>query len=842
MARPGAGSLRRYRAKRDFGVTAEPRGRKAAKAGARYLIQKHAARRLHYDFRLELDGVLKSWAVTRGPSLDAADKRLAVHVEDHPVEYGDFEGTIPKGEYGGGTVMLWDRGTWEPLGDPRRTYSAGRLKFRLHGRKLHGTWNLVRMGGRSAGEGRENWLLIKSRDDRARPGRGDEILDDAVSVKTGRTMDEIAEAKDAIRRSNRAQGRASAARRAHRPNPGGRKAALPDFVPPQLATRVDRAPARPGWLHEIKLDGYRIQARLDRGKVRLLTRTGLDWTKRFSRIAAALRELPARNAVVDGEVVVPDARGRSDFAMLQQHLSEGRQEEMAYAVFDLLFLDDKDLRALPLTARKTALRALVAPDDGTLRYSDHIESEGAEVYKHACAMALEGIVSKRAGRPYVSGRNADWVKSKCRERQELVIGGYIAPAFAGRGVGSLLLGYWQDGRLVHAGRVGTGFSDRSGQEVLRRLKPLVRKTSPFAALPAAARRGAIFVEPKLVCEIEFATWTKEGLVRQASFIGLRADKPARGIGRERVRPASAVERRRPRDAADEIAGVRMTHPDRVLYEAQGITKRQLAEYYVRVADRILPYVANRPLSLVRCPGGSKKECFYQKHVMRGMPDAIRPVPIRDSGGVADYVSIADTAGLVALVQFGVLEIHPWNARVENVDAADQLVIDLDPAPGLKWERVIAATREVKDRLAHAGLASFLKATGGKGLHVVAPLRPAVDWDLAREFTRTLAALMAADSPDAYIAKSSKAARAGRIFVDYLRNQRGATAIAPYSTRARPGASVAVPLAWSALEPGLAPDGFKIDQVVRRRAAPWKGYFDVRQTIDRRTVARLAGKT
>jgi bifunctional non-homologous end joining protein LigD len=856
--RTDTGSLKRYWKKRDFGVTAEPRGRKAKSAGWRYLIQKHAATRLHYDLRLELDGVLKSWAVTRGPSYDPADKRLAVHVEDHPLDYGDFEGTIPKDQYGGGTVMLWDTGSWEPVGDPHRAYQAGRLKFRLHGEKLKGEWNLVRMGGRAASEGKENWLLIKSRDESAQPGHGDDVLEEAISVKTRRTMDEIATAKDAVWQSNRAGRKTAAPEKKARQRTvkrasalarlGAKPATMPDFVPPKLATRVDHPPAGPGWLHEIKVDGYRIVARLQRGKVRLLTRTGLDWTSRFARIADAIKQLPAQSAMLDGEIVVLDERGHSDFAQLQQHLSEGRHDGMVYMTFDLLFLDGRDLRRLPLTERKAALRELIADDDGLARYSDHIDSDGTEVYRHACAMGLEGIVSKQAGEPYASGRSTDWLKSKCREQQELVIGGFTEPALSARGIGALLLGYWRDDELIYAGRVGTGFNDKSGPDVRRRLEPLVRKTSPFADLPAVARRGAIFVEPELVCEVEFATWTKEGLVRQGSFIALRADKPSRSIGRERVKPAATVAKSAKKttkkssggDAA-EIAGVRVTHPDKVLYERSGITKRDLAEYYVAMADRILPYVADRPLSLVRCPDGAAHECFYQKHVTRGMPDAIKRVPIKDSSGTTDYVTIADTAGLVALVQFGVLEIHPWNARNENVEVSDQFVIDLDPAEGLPWERMIAATREVKDRLARIGLTSFLKTTGGKGLHVVVPLRPAVDWDVVKEFTRTLATMMESDSPDAYIAKMSKAARTGKIFIDYLRNQRGSTAIAPYSTRARPGASVAMPIAWTMLTPKLKPDQFGIDSARKSRAAPWKDFFAIRQTIDRKVVDRLLGK-
>jgi len=885
------GNLKRYRAKRDFAKTAEPRGRKKAGAGYGYLIQKHAASRLHYDFRLELDGVLKSWAVTRGPSLDPADKRLAVHVEDHPIEYGRFEGVIPKGQYGGGTVMLWDRGSWEPVGDPRRMYREGRLKFLLHGERLKGEWNLVRMRKRSPKDRHENWLLIKGGDAAAKRGDNDRLLERATrSVVSGLDMAGIA-AEGPTWNSNRGKAetrkekpapkgkaRAGKSRRPAKPRLAkaaatktlrkARRAALPDFVPPQLATRVASPPDGVDWVHEIKLDGYRILARLASGRVKLLTRRGLDWHARFPEIAAAVAELPADQALLDGEVIAIDAGGHPNFGMLQQALSEGHTDRLIFVLFDLLHLDGRDLRALPLRDRKELLAALLGNTEGVLRYSEHF-ANGPAVYHRTCAMKLEGLVSKRATDPYRSGRGLAWLKSKCRERQEFVIGGYTPPTAGNRGIGSLLLGYMTEEGLHYAGRVGTGFSDQSGADLRRRLKPLERSKTPFLAIDVAGRRGAHFVEPKLVAEVEFSNWTRDDIVRQAAFIGLREDKLATSIRRERSLPADRAEeaaerrtavlaqkkpasksapRRRSGKASKSAAakppatgrgdtvieGVRLSNPEKPLYGKDGPTKRELAEYYLAVADLILPHVQGRPLSIVRCPDGQGKPCFFQKHLSPGMPPAIEPIRVETSEGVGDYVSISDPAGLVALVQFGVLEIHPWGSPPDDIELADRITMDLDPGPSVEWRALIDGVRNVRERLEALGLRSFLKVTGGKGLHVVAPLNPPVAWPIAKNFTKLLAERMAAEQPDRYIAVATKRARKGKIFVDYLRNQRGATAIAPYSTRARPGAPVSVPIEWEQLSTKLRSDHFRTadlpKQLARRKRDPWKDFLRVRQTI------------
>jgi len=834
---PATASLDRYHRKRDFGATAEPRGKRLKANSFRYLIQKHDARRLHYDLRLELDGVLKSWAVTRGPSLDPKERRLAVHVEDHPVDYGTFEGTIPQGQYGGGTVMLWDRGTWEPLGDPRAMYRKGHLKFAIQGDRLHGEWHLVRM--HKPDEKRDNWLLIKGDDAWARPGDVDALLEDnATSITTGRDMAAIAEGVKAVAKAKPAPAKKSPSS----------ATPLPDFVPPQLATRVDAAPDGADWLHEIKLDGYRIQARLQGGKARLLTRTGLDWTARFKKIAAALAKLRVDGALVDGEIVVFDPDGSTNFARLQQALSEGQDgsdgddADLVFVAFDLLHRDGQDLRKLPLTERKELLRTLIPRRSALLRYSDHHAGQGGRLLSQACDHKLEGIVSKRGDAPYVSGRSAGWVKSKCRERQEFVIGGFTQPSEKERGVGSLLLGYWEDGKLRYAGRVGTGFGRQNGPPLRRKLDKMLAKIPAFASIPAAARRGAIFVAPKLVAEVEFATWTADRLVRQAAFLALRSDKPAASIDREKPMPAAAKRVAKAKEPAAKASagGIAITHPERVLFPAEGITKQQLADYYIAMADRILPHVADRPLPALRCPEGIAGDCFFQKHLMRGMPDAVTPVKVKGSEGVSDYLSIHDAAGLAALVQFGVIELHPWGCKQGDMELADRIVFDLDPDEKLAWGEVVRAAKEVRDRLTDVGLKSFLKTTGGKGLHVVVPLNPSVDWAVAKAFSHALASAMAAAAPERYIAKVSKAARRGKIFIDYLRNQRGATSVAPYAVRARPGAAVSMPIPWSSLSEKLRPDQFKIADALKKRADPWKDFFATRQTIDRKVVDLLTG--
>jgi bifunctional non-homologous end joining protein LigD len=799
---PAQRPLETYRRMRDFGRTAEPPGgepRRAGKGRLSFYIQRHAASRLHYDFRLELDGVLKSWAVPKGPSLDPSQRRLAVHVEDHPLEYGTFEGEIPRGEYGGGTVLLWDLGRWVPEGDPAEGYRKRRLKFRLEGRKLRGRWTLVGMGGK-AGEDGKNWLLIKERDGEARAAsEGDvtELLPESVSGR---------------------------ARREEAPAP------LPRFVPPQLATLAASAPSGEDWVHELKFDGYRVIAAFGGGAVRLFTRKGLDWSDRFRPVLEALKGLSARSALLDGEVVVLDEQGRSDFQKLQNALSEGRGEGLLYHVFDLLSLDGQDLRGHPLLKRKAALQSLLEstraergePFDLRVRYTEHVKGGGAGLYRKACELALEGVVCKRADAPYLSGeRSRDWLKVKCLKEQEFVVAGFTEPGGSRKGLGALVLGVQEKGGLRYAGRVGTGFTQASLRELRPKLEALETPRSAFLRPPAGAQaRGARWIKPVLVAEVAFTGWTSDGLVRQGSFKGLREDKAPEEVTVEEP----AKPRRHGRAKAQAPAPApRLSNPDRVLWPDAGVTKAQLAEYLESVSSRLLPQVARRPLALLRCPAGVGKPCFYQKHDAGMFPASVKRVKVREKkGGHAEYLYIEDEAGLRALAQMGALELHPWGSTVDDVDAPDRMIIDLDPAPGVPWERVVAAAREVRGRLRELGLGAFLKTTGGKGLHVVVPLAKGATWEQVKTFSRALAGAFALESPDTYTARLPLKERKGRIFIDYLRNERGSTAVAAWSPRARAGATVSMPLDWSELKASLDPRRFTVLTAPKRlaKADPW----------------------
>jgi bifunctional non-homologous end joining protein LigD len=779
MTSKAARALGEYHRKRNFALTPEPKGGSAGEAGHSYVVQKHAARRLHYDFRLELDGVLKSWAVPKGPSLDPRDKRLAVQTEDHPLDYGGFEGVIPKGEYGGGSVEIWDRGTWDPLEDARAGLRKGALKFELHGEKLHGRFALVRIGnkGKSHADARQ-WLLIKQKDEE--------------SPRTG----------------------------------------LPPFVKPELATLVNEPPQGDEWLHELKRDGIRVLLRIDEGRVRLLTREGNDWTARLSTVAEESKRLPARRALLDGEaaVVLPD--GRTSFAALQ-NLGSAPADALVFFAFDLLHLDGENLRAQPLEARKERLRTLLAGVQGAIRYNDHVVGKGAQVVAEACASGLEGIVSKRRDSPYVSGRTRDWVKVKCRLEQELVIGGYTPPEGSRVGLGALLLGVHEEGKLRFAGKVGTGFTRKTLVDLEAALRSRRVASSPFAgSVPAAAR--ARWVRPELVAQVAFTEWTKDGRLRHPAFLGLREDKNAQEVVRERAAAAPASRARPAGTTGDVVAGVRLTHPERVLYPGQGVTKRDLAVFYERIADAILPELRDRPLSLVRCPDGVGKACFFQKHATAGFTGTgLTRVPIQEAKKVGEYLVVNDLSGLITLVQMGTLELHTWNARAAALETPDRIVFDLDPDPSLGWPAVIAAAREVKTRLDALGLRSFLKTTGGKGLHVVVPLVPEGSWAEANHVARAIADTMARDEPKAYVAEMSKARRVGRVFVDTMRNHRGATSVAAYSTRARPGAPVSTPLAWDELTGSLRPDAWTLANIGDRLASgvdPWRDYATTRQNL------------
>ncbi len=824
--------LKTYREKRDFARTQEPAGG-VFKTGKklRYLIQKHAASRLHYDFRLEWNGTLMSWAIPKGPSENPDDKRLAVHVEDHPVEYGKFEGTIPKGEYGGGTVMLWDRGFWRPHTDPDEGLAKGKLGFELQGERLKGNWALVRLRARKKGD-KDNWLLIKENDGYVRR-KGKLITDsELTSVSTGRSMDEIAAGKRGkkVWHSSKKKEKSAPQRESSAPRLTGR---APPFVAPQLATLVDAPPPGKEWLHEIKYDGYRAITSLGDGRVLLRTRNGHDWSDKFAPLVPALSKLPCKSTQLDGEIAVANKDGHTDFGALQDALSEGRGG-FGYYLFDLLELDGKDFRKRPLTGRKAALKKLLSGAKWPLFYSDHIEGDGDRAFAHACDLKLEGIISKQASAPYRSGRSKSWLKSKCGMEQEFVIIGWRPSSKADRPFSSLLLAVREEGELRYAGRVGSGYSDTALDNLSALFRKHARKNSPVPNVPGLIARHARFLEPVLVAEVAFRGWTQENLVRQGSFKGLRSDKPASQIVRERpmrksgASKAQAVSVKSP-DGADEIKGVRVTHPDRVLFPSQGITKRQLIEHYLKVAKLMLPHIEGRPLALVRCPQGSEKDCFFQKHASGGWPENFKKVRIREKSGTDDYLYIEDEAGLVAAVQMSVLELHLWGSHQDDVEKPDRMVFDLDPDEGLAFSKVKEAAKELKERLEDVGLKSFPMATGGKGVHVVVPLAPKHTWEQHRDFAEALARLMAEENPDRYVANMSKAKRKGKIFIDYLRNQRGATAIAPYSSRAKAGAFFALPVSWQGLAKLKDAHPGQIGKT-KPGADPWSGYFKLCQSL------------
>lgn len=874
----GSDQLARYHSMRDFEVTAEPRGKVGRKKGAStanlpFVVQKHAARQLHYDFRLGWNGVLKSWAVTKGPSYTPSQKRLAVHVEDHPLEYGRFEGTIPQGQYGSGAVMVWDRGSWEPTGDVERSLKEGNLKFELNGKKLKGKWALIRMHGRAGRSGRENWLLIKERDGFARNESEPAIVDEAPnSTLSGRSIDEIASRKGKVWNGSRTNFKSSGADEAapkivsekplarHR----GRdlksltKEKFPGFIGPQLAQATTAPPGGDAWVHEIKLDGYRIQIHVrkqsgrakTKPQVHLFTRKGLDWSARMPDLVRAAAELDATNAIIDGEAVALDENGISNFALLQSAFQEKNRREITYFAFDLLHLNGHTVRNLPLLRRKELLAELLAQfsNHAPIRYGEHLTADGDQIFEKACSLGAEGIVSKMAFGTYSSGRSNQWLKLKCIQQQELVIGGFTPPSNGGAGIGALLLGFYTDRKLRYAGRSGTGFTQKTHRMLRRRLDAIIRKECPFAEIPREAKRNAIWVKPELVAEIAFTTWTQDNLVRQASFKGLREDKPAREVVREvALAPGKANRKSSESEKKSTRSGVHskhrsasknelpITHPDKVMDEESQLTKRMLAEYYLAVADHMLAHVADRPLSVVRCPEGSNKPCFFQKHVGAGPPQGVGSVSVasRRGGKTDDYLTVNSAEGLVGLAQMSVLEIHPWGSKNDHLDQPDRIIIDLDPDAAIDWKTLAHAAREVRKQFTKLHLESFLKSTGGKGLHVVVPIKPEHDWPVVKDFAHQFALEMEKQEPNLYVTKMTKASRQNRIYLDYLRNDRDATSIAPFSPRARHGAPVAVPLRWKELESEEMPC-FHVSEFRRwrdrLRRDPWKGLPALRQRL------------
>ena len=865
--------LQRYWKKRNFKQTPEPRGALQSPSGPmQFVVQQHAASHLHYDFRLELAGTLKSWAIPKGPSLDPRQKRLAVQVEDHPLEYGGFEGTIPPEQYGAGTVLLWDRGSWSPVGDPMTNYRRGRLKFTLNGHKLHGLWNLVRMGERSQGS-KENWLLIKEKDHEARTGKEADVTRLLTnSVASRRTLEQIASGHHRVWHSTRPTKKPAEPVRQPRETVmkkpvGARRMAQEDRLRPQLATLGSEAPPGESWVHELKYDGYRILCRVKSGSATLVTRNGHDWTSKLQRIAEAAAALPVKNAWLDGEVVALMPNGVVSFQSLQNAFDAGSDTNLIYYVFDLLYLDGYDLKQVALLDRKRLLAQVIAiGSSGLLRYSDHIRGQGDVVFSEACSKGMEGIVSKGTDATYREGRNRNWIKVKCHRRQEFVIGGFTDPSGSRVAFGALLLGIYDgQGRFQFAGRTGTGFSERSLKELHKRLVALEQSKPSFVNPPTGIEtRGVHWVKPRLVAEVSFAEWTNEGQLRQAAFQGLRKDKAAKSVIREGLeenttntpvraatiaatktsrRPESgeAGIRRNKRPASAEapatVSGVTVSHPDRILFPDQGITKLALAQYYERVRTWLLPHLKNRPLTLVRCPEGYKNKCFYQKHANDTVSDKIDRLNIREKTGVSSHMIANSLPAVIGLVQMGVLELHTWGAKEDSLDCPNRIILDLDPDPTVPWKLVIEAAQLVRTLLNGLGLECFVKTTGGKGLHVVLPLQPVHTWDEVKAFSKGLADHLVRLIPDRFTANMSKQKRKGKIYVDYLRNVKGATAIAAYSTRARAGAPVSVPLGWKELSIDLRSDYFTVENVVARletlRQDPWKDYFTLHQKLTRK---------
>jgi bifunctional non-homologous end joining protein LigD len=890
-------ALELYNKKRNFGITPEPKGKviKRKDTALGYVIQKHRASHMHYDFRLELNGVLLSWAVPKGPSLDPKVRRLAMQTEDHPIEYGGFEGTIPPKQYGAGTVMLWDRGTWIPKGDPLADYKRGRLKFELDGEKLHGGWMLVR--GHGGKYDKDNvWFLIKENDEYAKPESDGTIVEDEPnSVASGRSLDEIAADPDRVWHSNKsvAENVKTGAVKKKKPKldvsalKGARKAAFPDFIEPELATLVKEAPAGDQWIHELKLDGYRMLCRIENGEAQMISRNGKDWTGNFPSIARCAARLPVKNAWLDGEVVVMESDGRTSFQALQNALSTDHGDKLTYFLFDLMYLDGYDLRPVALTERKRTLEALLAAAPAALRFSSHIEGSGAEFFKQACKLRLEGMISKLAKSVYKGGRSRDWLKVKCSTRQELVIGGYTDPEGSRVGFGALLLGvYDPDGALRYSGKVGTGFNDATLTTMYPKLKALEIAKPAFSNPPRGYEaKGAHWIKPELVGEVEFTEWTNDGTLRHPSFQGLREDKKAKDVVRERpladagsseesadapakkaktkaasraakaparktaactAKPDTKSAKAQGADAATgggtTVAGVKLSNPDKLLYPEAGITKRDLAQFYETISDWILPHLRNRPLTLVRCPNGWNKQCFFQKHPDAKVDPIIERVTVQESAGATLYMMANSTPALIALIQMGALELHPFGSSAPKLGCPDRLVFDFDPDDGISWKTLVEGVQLLKTLLEELGLKTYIKTTGGKGLHVVVPIKPSFGWAEIKQFTKSIAELLVHSFPDRFTSTVSKAKRSGKIFIDYLRNADGATAISAYSLRARENAPVATPIAWDELGNDIRRDHFNVKNVPERlrrmKNDPWGDFFDLKQSITKAMMKKV----
>lgn len=828
MAKP----LSEYNRKRDFEITAEPSGStptgKRKASALSFVIQKHAARNLHYDFRLELDGVLLSWAVPKGPSLDPSQKRLAVHVEDHPLGYGSFEGSIPAGQYGAGDVIVWDRGVWQPHDEPRKAYAAGKLKFTLVGEKLSGDWTLVRTRLKGSGD-KEQWLLIKEKDPQARPAAEYDIV--AAEPDSVLSDASLGAPKPTAKPKLKAKAK-----------PKKAATALPEQFSPQLATLVDRAPEG-DWLYEIKFDGYRMLARIRDGEVRLFTRNGHDWTERLPRQAKALQALKLKDSWLDGEMVSLNGDGLPDFQALQNAFDVGRSLDIVYYLFDAPFLNGADQREAPVEQRRAALKAALSGSRSKLlRFSEAFAANQRDIFESACDLSLEGVIGKRAGSPYSSSRNADWIKLKCRLRQEFVIVGYTRPQGSRSGFGALLLAVNDDSGLVYAGRVGTGFDQAALKTIYAQLTPLERKASPLAKpLTSAQARGVHWVEPTLVGEVQFAEWTREGVVRQAAFVGMRSDKPAAQIIHEQPRTAKSLKAPKSSSAKKTSDGVTITHPERIIDTQSGTQKQQLAAFYQSISEWVLPFLRHRPVSLLRAPEGVDGEQFFQKHSERlAIPNIKQLDPSLDPGH-ARLMEIDSPRALLGAVQMGTIELHTWGATTDKIETPDLFVLDLDPDPALPWKTMLEAAQLTLSVLDELGLEAYVKTSGGKGLHLIVPLARRDGWDTVKAFAKAVAQFMTAQLPERFTATSGPKNRVGKIFIDYLRNARGASTVAAYSVRARPGLPVSVPVSREELKGLRGAQQWTVANLQERlnslKSDPWAGYAN-RQKITRKMWDKL----
>jgi len=825
MAKRAGLDIETYNQKRDFTKTKEPKGRKIKGKGDSFVVQKHDASHLHWDFRLELDGVLKSWAVPKGPSLDPGDNRLAMRTEDHPLDYGSFEGTIPAGEYGGGTVMLWDQGRWipHPDKDPRKTLEEGHLHFTLEGERMKGEWVMFRLKPRP-GEKRESWMLKKVTDDFAKPEDGDELVDECVtSVTTGRTMAEIASGSD-VWRSNRGGQKGGRARKKEAEAP-------PPFRQPQLATLVDEVPPGANWLFEYKYDGYRLLIATGSGAATAWTRNGKDWSDKFRALVKAAANLPA-GCLIDGEAVALDKEGKPDFQLLQSTLKESRGKNLAFYAFDLLVDRGEDITRLPTIERKDRLKSLLAGVQPPILFGDHVIGRGEELFREICKAGGEGLIAKAANAPYRGERSRNWLKVKCIQRQEFVIIGW-SESDKRRGFRSLLLGTRDGRKFTYAGKVGTGFSGELIEDLMKRMEPLGTDKAA-AEVPRAERKGAHWIKPTLVAEIDFAEFTSDGILRHPSFVALREDKPAKEVVREVPQHLKSPPKTKAHKTPERY-GIEISNPDRVIYAKDGVTKGELANYYAAVDKLIMPTVARRPMTIIRCPQGTAEKCFFQKHDSGTFGEHVKHVPIEEKDGdVEDYLYLDDIRGVLACVQMGTIEFHGWGSSVPEVDHPDRLVFDLDPDEGLDFAAVREAAVSLRELLLQMGLKTFPMLTGGKGVHVIAPLDASAHWNEVSDFAERFSRAVAEADPERFTANIRKVQRKGRIFLDWLRNQRGSTAVMPYSARAREGAPVAAPIAWEELDRFSSGNTFSIRDLdlllERAKSKPLAGWGKAKQSL------------